>query len=115
MSPSILPGESGTGHYLRSFAPAFLSALSVTTTGASTRGNNYPPSLWATPAAKAFTANGQGPNSFIPPSFSCANAGGEKPATPTGKDPLACWVAPTLPTLKPGQFPHVNKASYSTK
>ncbi len=121
----LIPNETGTGHYLRAFAPVNLGAFTnpATTPNANTRGNTYPAPLWqASPLH--FSAGGKFPGSFTGPAWDCNNTGapadGAKPVTknPNGSSPpllQACWVAPILPGAKPNQIPHLLQAHYPSR
>lgn len=114
---NLFPHDTGTGHYLRSYAPPQLSAFTrpATQRDPNNRGNTYPPSLWVG-SPSAFSAGGKFPGSFALPSWDCTNAGGPKPATPTvSANTQACWMAPTLPGAKPGQIPHILRAHYPSR
>ena len=112
----LIPNLTGTGHYLRSYAPVDLSAYSnpATTRSANVRGNTYPPPLWIG-NTKNFSAGGKFPQSTELPSWDCNNtsSGGPQGVNLSVKPPeQACWVAPTLPGAKPGQIPHILQAHY---
>jgi phospholipid/cholesterol/gamma-HCH transport system substrate-binding protein len=111
---NLLLNTTGTGHYLRSFAPAILAGLGSSAPTASVRGNTYPPSLWVAPQAIGFSGGGKFPNSFAPPAFDCFNSKGPVPADPKTQTPT-CWIAPPLPGAKPGQIPHILAATYPKK
>jgi phospholipid/cholesterol/gamma-HCH transport system substrate-binding protein len=117
-SSALIPGLTGTGHYLRQFSPADLSGVSATSSARRpiTRGNTYPPPLWAVASPLNFSAGGKFPGSTTGPAWDCANAGGPKAATPADStNTQACWVAPPLPGAKPGKIPRLRKASYSSR
>ncbi len=115
---AFIPNLTGSGHYLRQFSPADLSGLSLVSPlrRPNTRGNTYPPPLWAAATPLNFTAGGKFPGSFTGPAWDCANAGGPKPTTPLlATNTQACWVAPPLPGAQGKRIPRLRQATYSRK
>jgi phospholipid/cholesterol/gamma-HCH transport system substrate-binding protein len=101
------------GHYLRQFGLTGAESFSIAPNrDTNNRGNTYPAPLW-----------GVNKNNFIydtAGAWDCKNAtgGGTRAPGPDQPSPNAeqgCWVAPPLPGAKPGQIPHLLKASYPNK
>ncbi len=117
---NLIPNDPGTGHYLRSFAPALLTAFKnpATVRDPNTRGNVYPPPLWIGNKLN-FSAGGNFPGSTELPAWDCHNTstGGTQGVQLKAKAGVeqACWVAPPLPGARPGQIPRIRAARYSSK
>jgi phospholipid/cholesterol/gamma-HCH transport system substrate-binding protein len=109
---SVSIGGGGLGHYLRQFSPVGPETLSFSTAArdSNNRGNTYPPPLWLADPRVLSKGN--------LPSWDCGNSGGSGDGSVTAINPLvreACWAAPPLPGASPGQIPHIQKATYSSK
>jgi phospholipid/cholesterol/gamma-HCH transport system substrate-binding protein len=111
-------GGSGTGHYLRQFAPVGSETLSLTSTrDSANRGNTYPPPLWL---SQVFNAGGHFPRDWGLPSWDCNNTGGQHPSSPTPvpsqlqSGNQACWVGHP-PGSVGSQIPRIAAARYSSR